>query len=127
MDAKTKAEQANADGRCIICGESHKDRRRGLCMKHYEQYRRKIKSLRSDFVPSWEAALIEAGKLMPNRQGKHIDAEENAFADEFEAFLAENPDALTETSNVIPRRQIADDIKKTKAKKNAETQRTPKT
>jgi hypothetical protein len=98
MNAKNKAEHANAEGKCIICGESQEGRRRGLCQKHYEQYRRKRNSLRPELVSSWEATLIDAGKLLPNRQGKQADAEQDAFADEFEAFLADNPNALAKTT-----------------------------
>lgn len=67
-------------------------------MRHYEQYRRKRDSLKPELVAAWEETLIQAGKLMPNRQGKQLDSEQDAFANEFEAFLAANPDALAKTS-----------------------------
>lgn len=101
MDAKQRAAKLNEEGRCIICEDEHVRRTRGLCMRHYEQYRRKRDSLRQDLVASWEETLIQAGKLMPNRQGKQLDAEQDAFASEFEAFLAQNPDALAKPPKSI--------------------------
>ncbi len=92
MNAKETAIQRDLDGRCVICDESHLRRTRGLCTKHYEQYRRKRDSLTVDAANAWEIVLIETGKLLPNRQGnKSID---DAFADDFSSFVSQNPDAL---------------------------------
>lgn len=106
MNAKQRAESLNEEGKCIICEDVHARRTRGLCMRHYEQYRRKRDSLKSELVSAWEDALVKAGKLMPNRQGKQLDSDQDAFAGEFEAFLAENPDAIAKKPNTITNKDI---------------------
>lgn len=78
-----------ADG-CIVCKDQVS--KRGLCTKHYEQYRRRRDSLTPEAAIAWEKELIRTGKLLPNRQGnKAID---DAFADDFDSFVAKHPEAM---------------------------------
>jgi predicted RNase H-like nuclease len=70
---------------CLVC-DGIANSSRGLCVSHYLQFTRKRKLLAEEQAIAWEKILIEAGKLLPSRQGnRSID---DAFADDFNKFLA---------------------------------------
>lgn len=94
---------------CLICGREKSRLQRGLCTTHYGQYRRLRDALNDEAAAKWEEAQIKAGKLLPDaRWGKSAD---DAFADDFEKFIAENPDALKTT--------VEEDVSEIKAGKNS--------
>jgi hypothetical protein len=80
MDKKQKAFELDSLGLCVICEVAQAERRRGLCGKHYEQYRRAKLAMNPDEIEEFEAIAIENGQLMPSVQGKKPGAE-NIFAD----------------------------------------------
>lgn len=77
--------------KCLVC--ENNSAKRGLCIKHYEQFRRRRDSLPPEQQEMWEARLIEANKLLPQKQGNR--SKDDAFDDDFEAFLAEIKRAAT--------------------------------
>lgn len=77
---KQLAYERDAQGLCVVCGEKTQDRRRGLCTKHYEQYRRSKIGMTDEEIEDLEEVLVEQGRLMPSIQGKKPGAE-NVFAD----------------------------------------------
>ena len=99
MEPKEKANRLDKESRCVVCEKVDKKRSRGLCKKHYEQYRRHRDSLKTQFSKdAWEQAAIDAGKLLESRQGRRMDVEENAFADLFAKFAEQMPGAVNVTS-----------------------------
>jgi hypothetical protein len=64
-------EQRDTAGLCLLCDE--KAVKRGLCHCHYKRYRAAMYELPKRERPNVEARLIEAGKLIENRQGQRRD------------------------------------------------------
>lgn len=85
MTPKEKAEAADRDGNCIVCGKAEEGRKRGLCEQHYQELRRKSRSVKRADREEYESFLIERGLLLPSRQGQRIT--ESAIGDATEEFL----------------------------------------
>lgn len=98
MTTKDKAIKLDAQGKCIVCEKTDKKRTRGLCSQHYQQFKRRRDSLKSDEARQrWEELAIESGKLLASRQGQRSDSQD-AFADLFAKFAEQMPDAVSVTS-----------------------------
>lgn len=82
----SKQHQIDTDS-CLIPSCENSRSKRGLCAKHYEQYRRKLDSLAEDERSAWELRMVGVGKLLPAKQGNR--SVDNAFDEEFEAFKKE--------------------------------------
>jgi hypothetical protein len=67
---KNKSQPISSNEKCLVCGDAASRLSRGLCIKHYEQYRRKKDSLNDELAVQFEADSIAAGLLLPSRQGK---------------------------------------------------------
>lgn len=80
-----RAIELEAQGKCIECQEPREGRRRGLCVKHYEQFQRKKKSLPEDEQAEWDTFAVRQGRILASRQGNRA-TEDDAFADLFEQF-----------------------------------------
>jgi hypothetical protein len=78
--------------RCLACDEVPA-KKRGLCQKHYEQFRRKRDTLTEEAAKAWEETLISAGKLARNIQGQRQDSDD-AFAESFIEFTNKMPNAI---------------------------------
>ena len=98
MSTKQKAFEMDAQGRCIVCGEKSSERRRGLCGKHYEQYRRAKLSVSPEQIEEFEELLVEQGRLMPSVQGKKPGVE-NVFADIAAAIRLKHAHAAEDPEN----------------------------
>lgn len=83
----------NEYGECLNCGKSEQ-LRRGLCSADYQRFQRQQKRLTPQAALEYEQRLIEAKKLLPNRQGKKPSLANDALANAFEEFIADNPQAL---------------------------------
>lgn len=90
---------------CLVCGVLYTNLKRGLCTKHYQQFRRRKECLKPDAAEQWELLLIEEGKLLPKQQGKKFGVDD-PFGDSFSAFIASQPDAVKDESKTAP--QILD-------------------
>lgn len=89
-----KAIELDTEGKCIICEEERANRRRGLCVKHYEQFRRRRDSLLPFARADWERLSISRGKLLPSKQGQR-QVTDDAFSDLFDEFQAlHGPDVV---------------------------------
>ncbi len=59
--------------KCLLC-ESHTNSknplRRGLCAKHYAQFKKMRGLIPAESVETFESRLIKDGKLLPDRQGQ---------------------------------------------------------
>ena len=82
---------------CLVCGDETNKLKRGLCDKHYQQFRRKKESLTVESAEEWESLLVENGKLLPKQQGKKFGMDD-PFADLFNEFVEANPNALKKKS-----------------------------
>ncbi len=51
-----------ASGLCLHCDEEAK--KRGLCSRHYEQYRRAMQSCSAKERPDWEVEQIREGRVL---------------------------------------------------------------
>jgi len=91
-DSKPNQEQS-----CLVCGAVPASLKRGLCEKHYQQFRRKRDVLTEEASEAWEQQLVDAGKLLPKQQGKKFGSED-PFLESFENFVAENPASYKKTS-----------------------------
>jgi hypothetical protein len=85
--AKRKTEH---DG-CLICGGVTKTMTRGLCTAHYLKWLRQMKKLSEIGQQQFEARLIEAGQLSPNKQGQRPEAL-NPFRDLADQLIAKHPE-----------------------------------
>jgi len=85
---------------CLVCGEVATNLKRGLCIKHYEQFRRKRDVLTKDAAEAFELLLIENDKLLPKQQGKKFGTDD-PFAEYFDTFIAENPSAYKKSSDTV--------------------------
>lgn len=77
---------------CLIDGcDGSKKLIRGLCQKHYTQFKRQIDSIEESNREAFEAKLVEKGQLLPAKTpGKK--SEYNPFADlAHEMGLAQKP------------------------------------
>ena len=97
--------------KCLVCENNRA--KRGLCIKHYEQFRRRRDSLPIEQQQMWESRLIEANKLLPQKQGNR--SKDDAFDEDFEEFLAE----IERASNKQLAKTTAKKAPKTTKKKQA--------
>lgn len=86
----------NDYGECLNCGKSEQ-LRRGLCSADYQRFQRQQRKLTRAAAIEYEQCLIDAKKLLPNRQGRKPSVVNDDLANAFEAFLADNPNALAKT------------------------------
>lgn len=91
MSSQKQAEQLDQEGKCLICGTVTDGRRRGLCISHYERFRRARAKIPEDRVAEFKAVLIEKGHLLASRQGQK-DREEDVFAEAAVEFMATTVD-----------------------------------
>lgn len=104
----------NEFGECLNCGKSEK-LRRGLCSADYQRFLRQQKRLNAESAVAYETHLINANKLLPNRKGIRPGLVNDPLSIEFEAFIAENPEALTVKeidANLNLTRKVRDSKKK---------------
>ncbi|MDP6558053.1 MAG: hypothetical protein QGG71_25525 [Pirellulaceae bacterium] len=80
--------------KCLIenddCSLKTDQLRRGLCMAHYQQFRRQWLEIPADQRQNFEEWLIARGQLAANRQGQGKKG--NVFADAATEFAAEQAD-----------------------------------
>lgn len=88
MDAKQKAMEADRAGRCIVCDKLEADRRRGLCVLHYNRFRSALQSVPAKNRDQFQQKLIDEGHLLPSKQGQRVDLHDDVFAQVAEQFLA---------------------------------------
>jgi hypothetical protein len=91
MSKETTTSRPRVTSNCLICEEhetAENRLRRGLCTRHYEQFRRAAATIPPAKLADFERGLIEAGKLLPNRQGQK-GGDVNEFAAFAEQFLPE--------------------------------------
>ncbi|XZE18773.1 hypothetical protein SH449x_004076 [Pirellulaceae bacterium SH449] len=111
MTRKADSTDAVRGKACLVCGDLATNLKRGLCLRHYEQFRRKRDSLKPEAADAWELQLIESGKLLPKQQGKKFGIDD-PFAESFAAFVASTPDAMREES-ATPKEILESAVKKT--------------
>jgi len=91
--------------KCCVCDESQA--KRGLCVKHYEQFRRNrakfAKEQGEELAAAWEKRLLASGKILPNRQGNK--AVDDPFGNELDLFLAEIERAAKKQASKESRQQ----------------------
>ena len=92
MTPQDKAWQLESEGRCIICGDKAKARKRGLCSMHYERYRKERATMDKDEVELFDAMLIEQGRLLPSAQGR-ARTQQNEFSETAAAACSGGGDA----------------------------------
>ena len=83
----------NEYGKCLNCGKSEQ-LRRGLCSADYQRFQRQQKRLTPDAAIAYEQLLIDAKKLLPNKQGRKPSLVNDDLTNAFESFLSDNPNAL---------------------------------
>lgn len=70
--------------KCLVCGQTTKKMTRGLCSRHYLQFKREREDLAAkegeEAAAEWEAWLIQNEKLMAPNQGKKPNSQ-NDFSD----------------------------------------------
>lgn len=116
MDPKQTAQQRYSEGKCIVCNEKRANRRRGLCVTHYTRFLTAREQVPVEDRHRFEMKLIEAGHLLPSRQGQKSSAPQpDVFADSLEEFLAERDSLLEEAERV--ERDVKQDRKTTKKPK----------
>ena len=98
MNTSNEKNSSLAGRSCLVCGEVAT--KRGLCLKHYEQFRRKRDSLTPEAASQWEEILIASERLLPKQQGKKFGSED-PFLESFEAFVAENPASYKKSESVV--------------------------
>jgi hypothetical protein len=76
---------------CLICGRITKPLTRGLCTAHYLSFNRQMKKLSEHGKQQFEAQLIAAGQLSPNKQGQRPD-KPNPFRDFAKRLVAKHPE-----------------------------------
>ena len=106
-DSKPNQEQS-----CLVCGAVPASLKRGLCEKHYQQFRRKRDVLTEEASEAWEQQLVDAGKLLPKQQGKKFGSED-PFLESFDAFVEKTPDALKKKAD-SPQAMLEVALEKTK-------------
>ena len=99
---KARAEERAASGQCIICGAEKVKLRLGLCPKHHGRYKAELAKVSPENREDFEAKLIEAGMLLPNRKGQKLRPEDNEFAVFREKMLAEQLAADLVAGSTIP-------------------------
>jgi hypothetical protein len=55
-------------GKCLACGRESGELRRGLCVTHYHQYRRRLLSLPAEDRSAFEQKVTKAGKILPRNK-----------------------------------------------------------
>lgn len=98
MNTSNEKNSSRSSNTCLVCGDVAT--KRGLCLKHYEQFRRKRDSLTAEAAAQWEEILIASERLLPKQQGKKFGIED-PFLESFDAFVAENPTACKKTSPTV--------------------------
>ena len=68
MDAKKTAEELDQAGKCIICRLAKPNRSRGLCQKHYHQFRREKMAIPAEHQDEYEKELIELGMILETKK-----------------------------------------------------------
>lgn len=71
---------------CIICGERQGRITRGLCIRYHGRYIAAVKGMNAPERAEFEAHLIAAGKLLPDRKGQKLRPEDDEFASALKAF-----------------------------------------
>lgn len=103
---------------CLVC-DAIADGSRGLCVKHYEQFRRKRESFAtSEQQSAFEQHLIKLGKLLPKMQGKKLSGQEDVFAEDYQSFLALQSKVAEPDTDY---KRIADDAEKVADRHNRKT------
>lgn len=92
--------EANPKNSCLVCGEETTNLKRGLCSRHYEQFRRKRDSLTQEAAEAWELQLINQGKLLAKQQGKKFGLDD-PFAESFNEFVENTPNALRKEGDSV--------------------------
>jgi hypothetical protein len=79
MATKAEKPRGGSVGKCLVC-EREKVLTRGLCDTHYMQFRKAKELMTPAQLDEFEEALIDAGKLLPSRQGQR-EVASNPFLD----------------------------------------------
>jgi hypothetical protein len=101
MDQLQLARERAANGQCIICGSNDTRITRGLCVKHHTRYHKQRNAIKAGGhnVEAFDEALIERGLLLPSKQGRSVDPDEDVFAS-----------VARELFQVSPSEQLADEM-----------------
>ena len=75
--ARAHVDECVKADRCLICDS--KAGKRGLCQLHFSQWYSLARKMSDEERAAYEAASIQAGKLLPSRQGRR--GRVNAFED----------------------------------------------
>lgn len=101
MDQLQLARERAAKGQCIVCGSNDTRITRGLCVKHHTRYHKQRNAIKAGGhdVEAFDEALIERGLLLPSKQGRSVDPDEDVFAS-----------VARELFQVSPSEQLADEM-----------------
>jgi hypothetical protein len=84
---------------CLVCGEHSSSKnplRRGLCAKHYAQFKKMRNMIPPENVETFEKRLIDDGKLLPDRQGQKGDG--NQFLEYARDLLPDAARAISDSA-----------------------------
>ena len=62
--------------KCLICDKPEQVLRRGLCAAHYMRFRRALERVPIEQQDHFENTLIDAGQLLPSRQGRKANTDD---------------------------------------------------
>lgn len=115
MTPQQHAEQLAKNGQCVVCETASKRLVRGLCPKHFARFKSWLSKLDASSHDAYERELIEAGALLPKRQGQSLAARFDKFAEVAQKFLttAEPPADVVESVAADVER-VAVDLEKAK-------------
>lgn len=85
--------------KCLVCGRPASPSRRGLCQADYEKFRRARNKIPEDDWDAFESNLIDAGQLLPSRQGDR-GVTGNVFAEALEEFLKSRKSQTDESQDL---------------------------
>ncbi len=90
MAKKQTSSQPRIYEKCLLCHtvETEDSRlRRGLCIKHYEQFRRSLAMIPADKQAAYEEFLVSKKELLPKRQGQK-GGDTSHFSERAKEFLS---------------------------------------